>query len=73
HMSLAEVFQSELVLSVQCCLHNEFFEGVRALLVDKDSSPNWRFSSVASVDRDLVQRCFHAPWVEHPLQSLGVS
>jgi len=26
--------------------HTEFFEGVRALLVEKDKKPNWAFKSV---------------------------
>ena len=43
HMSLAEVFQFELSLSVQCCRHREFPEGVRALLVDKDGQPSWTY------------------------------
>ena len=32
----------ELVMSLQCALHPDFPEGVRALLVDKDGAPQWR-------------------------------
>lgn len=70
HLSLAEVFKAELVVSVQCCLQREFFEGVRALLVDKDGAPEWRFSSVQEVDTAVVDACFEAPWDEHPLAAL---
>jgi enoyl-CoA hydratase/carnithine racemase len=36
HMSLADVFRMELIVSLGCCAHPDFAEGVRALLVDKD-------------------------------------
>ena len=29
--------------------HTEFFEGVRALLVDKDKSPKWKHSNVNEI------------------------
>jgi enoyl-CoA hydratase/carnithine racemase len=50
HMSLREVFDMELILSCQCCLHPDFPEGVRALLVDKDHTPKWSPASLAQVD-----------------------
>src|SRR5699024_9716970 len=34
HLSLAEVLRMEWCLAVQCCLHPDFREGVRALLID---------------------------------------
>ncbi len=70
HLSLTEVFQDELILSVQCCLQEEFFEGVRALLVDKDGAPAWRFATIESVEREVIDSCFDIPWMEHPLEDL---
>jgi enoyl-CoA hydratase/carnithine racemase len=70
HLSLKEVFMSELVLAVQCCQHSEFPEGVRALLVDKDRNPNWMFKSVECVDEAVVQRFFESPWSENPLAGI---
>lgn len=70
HMSLKEVFQSELVLSVQCCTHREFPEGVRALLVDKDGNPDWTFKTLSDVDAAKVAEFFEAPWAENPLAGL---
>ena len=70
HLSLTEVFQDELSLSVQCCLQEEFFEGVRALLVDKDGKPAWRYTRVESVEQEVIDSCFEIPWIEHPLEDL---
>lgn len=70
HLSLKEVFQCELILSVQCCLQREFFEGVRALLVDKDGRPSWRYGAVREVEQAVVDSCFEMPWSQHPLSDL---
>ncbi|WP_249975424.1 enoyl-CoA hydratase/isomerase family protein [Vreelandella olivaria] len=70
HMSLAEVFQSELALSVQCCRHREFPEGVRALLVDKDGQPAWSYPDVASVAPAFINELLASPWEENPLADL---
>ncbi|MGB0468432.1 MAG: enoyl-CoA hydratase/isomerase family protein [Pontibacterium sp.] len=70
HMSLKEIFQSELILSVQCCNHREFAEGVRALLVDKDRNPDWTFKTLGEVDNAYVDEFFVAPWETNPLASL---
>jgi enoyl-CoA hydratase/carnithine racemase len=42
HLSLADVFRLEYQASVGCCLHGDFAEGVRALLIDKDRAPRWK-------------------------------
>jgi hypothetical protein len=39
--------------------HTEFFEGVRALLVDKDKNPQWRHKSVDDVTREEVEFFFN--------------
>ena len=70
HLSLKEVFMSELVLAVQCCQHPEFPEGVRALLVDKDRNPNWMFRSVDDVEKGVVETFFEAPWAANPLAEI---
>jgi 3-hydroxyisobutyryl-CoA hydrolase len=45
-MSIKEVFEMEFKIAAGFCQHTEFFEGVRALLVDKDKQPKWRFKTV---------------------------
>ena len=71
HMSLAQVFQSEMALSVQCCRHREFPEGVRALLVDKDGQPAWSYPDVASVDDAFIHELLASPWDKNPLADLS--
>lgn len=68
--SLIEVFQQELVLAVACCQLGEFQEGVRALLIDKDKSPTWRFPDIASVDEAYVDAHFELDLTPNPLQDL---
>lgn len=70
HMSLKEVFASELILSVQCCRHREFPEGVRALLVDKDGKPDWTFKTLQDVDPAYLDELFVSPWETNPLACL---
>jgi len=36
----------------------EFFEGVRALLVDKDKNPKWKHKSVYDVEKEDVDYFF---------------
>lgn len=72
-LSLAECFQTELGVSCHCGEYGEFQEGIRALLIDKDNSPKWKFDDVASVPADVVEYFFSDPWQgeAHPLAQLG--
>lgn len=46
-------------LSVNCCeMDGDFIEGVRALLVDKDNSPQWSAPSVDKVEDSFVDTFF---------------
>ncbi len=49
-LGLDGVFRRELRLSVACCRDGEFQEGVRAMLIDRDRKPRWRFPGVRKVD-----------------------
>jgi enoyl-CoA hydratase/carnithine racemase len=73
HKSLAECFQMELIMSCRCGEFGEFLEGVRALLVDKDNDPKWRYASVQDVPTEVVESFFKSPWAEHqhPLKDLA--
>ncbi|RLA39114.1 MAG: enoyl-CoA hydratase/isomerase family protein [Gammaproteobacteria bacterium] len=70
HMSLAEVFQFELMLATNVVRHPEFAEGVRALLIDKDKNPRWQYASVRDVPRQLMASMITLPWPENPLANI---
>lgn len=72
-LSLAEVFKFELGCSVNCCAIGDFSEGVRALLIDKDRQPKWRYQDVSAVPQDLIAQLITSPWAEaqHPLKTLA--
>lgn len=67
--SLAEIFADELTLAVNCALHGDFIEGVRALLIDKDKRPRWRFASEAEIPSQWLERMWQWPSGRHPLWS----
>ena len=71
-LSLAECFKWELTASVNVCAHGDFCEGVRALLIDKDRQPQWRFKDVNSVPTAVLEQIFTSPWGEaHPFSQLS--
>lgn len=56
--SLREVLDKELILSRNCLIKGEFAEGVRALLIDKDKQPRWRYASLAEMDSEWIDSFF---------------
>jgi enoyl-CoA hydratase/carnithine racemase len=58
YLSLREVFDMERKISAQCMRQEDFYEGVRALLIDKDKSPKWTHTSVADVPQGFVDGYF---------------
>ncbi|SDH93173.1 Enoyl-CoA hydratase/carnithine racemase [Pseudomonas benzenivorans] len=70
-LSLAQVFQMEYAMSLNCCRHPELPEGVRARLIDKDQAPRWHWPDVASIPEEVIEAHFDATWEgEHPLADL---
>ncbi|AIY39761.1 3-hydroxyisobutyryl-CoA hydrolase [Collimonas arenae] len=73
HMSLAEVFRLEYVVSLHCAARADFAEGIRALIIDKDRQPKWQPATLAEVASDWGNGFFDNPWPEknHPLADLS--
>jgi len=71
-LSLADMFRMELVIAYQCIRHPDLPEGIRALLIDKDRNPNWRFKSALDVPDEYIDDHFEPAWSgAHPLGALG--
>lgn len=53
-------------------VQTEAAEGIRALVIDKDNTPNWQPARIEDVTADMVQPFFTSPWVahSHPLRTL---
>ncbi|NXC38520.1 HIBCH protein, partial [Penelope pileata] len=57
-MSLQDVFTMEYRLSQACMRGHDFYEGVRAVLVDKDQAPRWQPAALEEVSDEFVDDCF---------------
>jgi len=51
-LNLAECLKMEYRLSQRFMKGNDFYEGIRAVLVDKDNSPKWNPSSLADLSKE---------------------
>ncbi|AOJ62430.1 3-hydroxyisobutyryl-CoA hydrolase [Burkholderia ubonensis] len=70
--TMADCLRRDLDLTRSTFARGDVIEGVRALIVDKDQQPAWRFKSIADVDRADVLAMFDSPWTpdSHPLRNL---
>ena len=53
-LDLAGVLAMEFRLSQAFCADHDFFEGIRALIIDKDNRPIWQPSTHAGVSTERV-------------------
>jgi enoyl-CoA hydratase len=58
--TLGQVLEQDLILAGTFASSPDFFEGVRALLVDRDNAPHWSYRSLDDVDPADVARLFTA-------------
>ena len=68
HSNLETVFLSEFQLATNVIRYPEFAEGVRALLIDKDKSPQWKFKHFSDVPCSELEHFFTPPWDKNPLE-----
>lgn len=72
-MPLADCFRMELGLVRNALDHGDFFEGIRAAVIDKDRKPRWKPARLEDVRRSDVERFFEPRWTpaqNHPLSHL---
>jgi enoyl-CoA hydratase/carnithine racemase len=72
HLSLAQAFRLEFIVSLQCAARPDFAEGIRALLIDKDQQPKWQPSTLADATPQWLAGLFEDPWApgQNPLADL---
>jgi enoyl-CoA hydratase/carnithine racemase len=56
--TLADCFRQELSIALSCGIFGEFEEGVRALLIDKDFTPEWLYENCDDVPTSLIHAHF---------------
>ncbi len=57
-LSMGECMQMEYRMVSRFMDGNDFYEGVRALLIDKDKSPKWSHQSISDVTKSEVEAYF---------------
>jgi enoyl-CoA hydratase len=58
HWSFAQCMQAEFRIVSRVVYGHDFYEGIRAVIVDKDNHPRWSPESIAAVTEDTVERHF---------------
>lgn len=61
NMSLPDCLKMEYRIVQNFMNNHDFFEGIRALLIDKDNNPKWKPSTLSEVTEQLVESYFEAP------------
>jgi enoyl-CoA hydratase/carnithine racemase len=55
---LKETLSLDFCLSQHCVKGHDFFEGIRALLIDKDQNPHWQPSQLSDVTPEMIESYF---------------
>ena len=70
-MDYEDVMRQELRLSVHCLDGVDFYEGVRAVIIDKDNAPNWSPATLDGVDEASIAAYFEPLTDDKELTFLG--
>ena len=73
NLSFEDVMRQDLRASVWCLKGKDFYEGVRAVIIDKDNAPVWDPSVLASVNDNDIASAFDALDEAHEMTFLGES
>ena len=72
HLSLADIFRMELNMAVSCLRGPNFAEGVRALLLERGSTPEWSPATLEELNTSDLEPYFTPLWPAdaHPLKEM---
>jgi len=57
-LDLRQVLETDYRLACRFLEDSDFYEGVRALIIDKDNAPKWRPAGLGSVSQSAIERYF---------------
>ncbi|MDC2866373.1 MULTISPECIES: enoyl-CoA hydratase/isomerase family protein [unclassified Bacillus (in: firmicutes)] len=57
--TLEECFATDLVLAKNFLKHEDFFEGIRSVVIDKDQNPQYKYKHLEEVSDEVVNNFFH--------------
>ena len=58
NISFEECMQMEFRMVNKVMNDHDFYEGVRALIIDKDNNPSWKPSNISEVEENFVDKFF---------------
>jgi enoyl-CoA hydratase len=70
-LSFEDVMRQDLRLSSRCLEGPDFYEGVRAVIIDKDNAPVWSPASLSDVDDALIAAAFEPLDADHEMTFLA--
>lgn len=70
-LSFEDVMRQDLRASVWCLSGKDFYEGVRAVIIDKDNAPAWDPTTLASVNDNDIAGAFDRLDEQHEMTFLG--
>jgi enoyl-CoA hydratase len=65
-MNFDEIIATDLILTQNFIQKHDFYEGIRAQVIDKDKNPRWSPASLSAVLEADIERYFRAPEHNNP-------